>query len=71
MAKWDMFGGLVRGTAHLIVHGPTRHDRHVVLGPLPRLVVLIQPGTIIYFLFYKTRHDRRGVSWMCLMTDGV
>jgi hypothetical protein len=32
MAKWIVSGGLVQGTAHLIVPGPARHDR-AVLGP--------------------------------------
>jgi hypothetical protein len=54
MVKWVVSGGLVRGTTHLIVHGLARHDRRVVLGPWHRPVVLIRPGTIIFFLFYKT-----------------
>jgi hypothetical protein len=33
MAKWAMSGELARGTTHLIVSGPTRHERHAVLGP--------------------------------------
>jgi hypothetical protein len=53
MAKWVVFDGLVRGTAHLIVPGPARHNHRVVFGPYPRTALLIHP-TRLYFLFYKT-----------------
>jgi hypothetical protein len=33
MSKWAMSSGLVRGTTHLIVPGPARHEFRVVLGP--------------------------------------
>jgi hypothetical protein len=33
MAKWTMAGELARGTTHLIVFGPARHERRAVLGP--------------------------------------
>ena len=32
MAKWAVSVEPARGTTHLIVHGPTRHERRVVLG---------------------------------------
>jgi hypothetical protein len=32
MAKWALSGELTRGTTHLIVLEPTRHEPRVVLG---------------------------------------
>jgi hypothetical protein len=32
MAKWAVSGEPARGTIHLILTGPTRHERRVVLG---------------------------------------
>jgi hypothetical protein len=54
MAKWAVPNGPARSTARLIVPGRARHESRAVLGPLPRPVVPARPGTIIYFLFYKT-----------------
>jgi hypothetical protein len=50
MAKWAVSGEPSRGTTHLIVSGPTRHERRAVLGPYSRTVVLSRHD---YFLFYK------------------
>jgi hypothetical protein len=33
MAKWAVSGEPARGTTHLIVLGPPRHERRAVLGP--------------------------------------
>jgi hypothetical protein len=54
MAKWAVFDGPARSTTHLIVPCRARHDSRAVLGPLPRPAVPARPGTIIFFLFYKT-----------------
>jgi hypothetical protein len=32
MVKWVVSGEPARGTTHLIVSGPTRHERRAVLG---------------------------------------
>jgi hypothetical protein len=55
MDEWVVSGGPAWGTTYLIVSGPARHERRNVLGPLPRLVVLARPDTIIYFYFTKNR----------------
>ena len=51
MAKWVVSSESARGMTHLIVPGPTRHERRAVLGTYPRLIVLARPDTI--FLFFK------------------
>jgi hypothetical protein len=33
MAKWAVSSGPARGTTHLIVPGPARHEGRAVLGP--------------------------------------